>query len=820
MKQLTTAILLLTATITFGQGLKGIVQTAANDGKFEPLIGAVVLWEGTRSGTVSDESGKFSIGVPPNATRLIISYVGFESDTIVYSGQSNIAVNLRSSEGNTGDVTVIGETSATHINTRDPMNFQTLNEKELCKAACCNLSESFETNASIDATFADAVTGTRQIRMLGLDGRYTQMLFDNQPAVRGLSSTYGLTYVPGPWVKSIYIAKGVGSVVNGFESITGQINVAIKNPDNAERLHINAYAGNSGRTELNLIWTPDMHARQTRDHQHEEHDHDEHNHETEHDHEHEGADHAHEEHEHEHEAHEHEGHDHNHSVHIHPVFLAHGAISQLRTDMNGDGFLDNPLFSNVVLRNEWHIEGAHGLGTQIALNYLRLRNVSGKLDYDPLDEVRAQLWGVDIGTDRYEATLKAGYVFPEKPWKSFGSQWNMSWHDQSGHYGFRRYNGTQLSGRANLLFASRIGSDKHKFTTGFSYQYDDYAESITFDDIPVLPLSSMQLNRLEIVPGAFFEYTANPSEKVTLVAGLRSDYHNVYGLLVTPRIHARYSVAELTSFKLVAGRGYRTANLLMDNVGILAGNRNIVLSGNDPNGINGIQMEDAWNSGIIFSHKFQLAHREATLTVDAYHTRFNNQVVLDLETPGVAAFYNLEGRSFSNSAQAEMQWSPIRRLEVRTAYRWLEARTDFISGLKDRPLVNRHRAFVNFAYETKAKPNGAQWRFDCTVQWISRKRLPYQGAHAGHMEGMENMDGYTPDYFQLMAQATYVFRKNLELYVGGENLTNFMVHDAIINAENPNSELFDGSMLWGPVFGRMGYLGFRWIIPAAEESEH
>jgi outer membrane receptor protein involved in Fe transport len=135
-------------------------------------------------------------------------------------------------------------------------------------------------------------------------------------------------------------------------------------------------------------------------------------------------------------------------------------------------------------------------------------------------------------------------------------------------------------------------------------------------------------------------------------------------------------------------------------------------------------------------------------------------------------------------------------------------------------LVNRHRAFVNFAYETKAKPNGAQWRFDCTVQWISRKRLPYQGAHAGHMEGMENMDGYTPDYFQLMAQATYVFRKNLELYVGGENLTNFMVHDAIINAENPNSELFDGSMLWGPVFGRMGYLGFRWIIPAAEESEH
>jgi outer membrane receptor for ferrienterochelin and colicins len=786
MKQLTTVILLLSAITTFGQGLKGIVQTNGKDGKPEPLTGAIILWEGTRSGTVSDETGKFSIGVPPNANRIIISYIGFETDTILYSGQSNIAVILRPTDGSTGDVNVIGETSATHINTRDPMNFQTLNEKELCKAACCNLSESFETNASIDATFADAVTGTRQIRMLGLDGRYTQMMFDNLPAVRGLSSTYGLTYVPGPWVKNIYIAKGVGSVVNGFESITGQINVAIKNPDNADRLYVNAYAGNSGRTELNLIWTPDMHG---------------HHSETE------------EHHEHEEEEHEEHDHDHGHGVHLHPVFLAHGAVSQFRTDMNGDGFLDNPLFSNILLRNEWHIEGERGFGAQMTLNYLRLRNVSGKLDYDPLDEVRSQLWGVDIGTDRYEATLKAGYVFPEKPWKSFGYQWNMSWHDQNGHYGFRRYNGTQLSGRANLLFASRIGSDKHKFTTGLSYQYDDYVESITFDEIPVLPLSSLQLNRLEYVPGAFFEYTANPSEKVTLVAGLRGDYHNNYGLLFTPRLHARYSLAELTSFKLVAGRGFRTANVLMDNVGILAGNRNIVLSGNDPNGIYGMKMEDAWNTGVIFSHKFQLAHREATLTVDAYHTSFNNQVVLDLETPGVAQFYNLEGRSFSNSAQAEMQWSPIRRLDVRTAYRWLEARTDFLSGLKDRPLVNRHRAFVNFAYETKAKPNGAQWRFDCTVQWISRKRLPYQGAHAGHMEGMENMDGYTPDYFQLMAQATYVFRKNLELYVGGENLTNFMVHDAIINAENPNSELFDGSMLWGPVFGRIGYVGFRWIIP-------
>lgn len=800
MRTITTGVLLLAALHSFSQGINGTVSGKKSDGTTETLIGAVVVWEGTRSGTATQSDGTFSIGVPPNAQKLIASYIGFQNDTVVYSGQNSIDFVLIPEITNGTQINIVGDQASTHISTRNPMNFQTLNEKELCKAACCNLSESFETNASIDASFADAVTGTRQIRMLGLDGRYTQMMFDNIPAVRGLASTYGLTYIPGPWVKSIYIAKGVGSVVSGYESITGQINVAIKNPDNAEKLHVNAYAGTGGRTELNVVWRPSMQSEH--DHAHGDHDEEGHIHE-------EG-----EEHEHGEEGHIHtEGdeHDEDHHTHIHPVFLAHGALSQLRTDMNGDGFLDNPLFSNIILRNEWHVETESGLGGQFTLNYLKMKNVSGKLDYDPLDEVRSQLWGVDVTTDRYEFTAKVGYVFPDKPWKSFGSQWNISWHDQRGHYGYRRYNGEQLSGRANLLFASRIGSDAHKFTTGVSYQYDDYVERITFGEIPPVTLSSMQLNRLEYVPGAFFEYTMNPAERFTLVAGVRADYHNIYGLLLTPRLHARYSVAELTSFKLVAGRGYRTANVLMDNVGILAGNRNILLQGNDENGMFGLKIEDAWNTGLIFTHKFKLNHREGTLSVDAYRTQFVNQVVLDLETPGEAKFYNLEGDSYSNSVQAEMQWSPFKRFDWRLAYRWLEVRTDYISGMLDKPLVNKHRAFTNLAYETKARNNGAQWRFDATIQWISRKRLPNPGMHEHHEGDMQS--SYSNDYWQVMAQVTYVFRTNVELYVGGENLTNFMVHDAIISAENPQSDLFDGSQLWGPVFGRMGYVGLRWVIP-------
>jgi outer membrane receptor for ferrienterochelin and colicins len=732
-------------------------------------MGATVVWLGTTLGSVTDAQGHFEITKPQNASAVIFSYVGYQTDTVAIAGQ--VVLNhkmLQTAEGPT--VIIDGTIPATHITGRNPQLFQVLGEKELCKAACCNLSESFETNASIDAGFADAITGTRQIKMLGLDGKYTQMMFDNMPAVRGLASTYGLTYVPGTWVKNIYIAKGVGSVLGGFESITGQINVAYKNPDNAEYLAINGYGGTGGRMELNLIWNPG--AERTTKKKEEMSD--------------------------------------APKVRLHPVFLAHGAISQLRTDHNGDGFLDNPLFKNIILRNEWHLETKGGLGGQYSAGYLHINNVSGKLNYDPLDEIRSQLWGVNVTTDRYDVTAKTGYVFPNKSWKSFGSQLSGSMHTQKGNYGFRHYNGKQLSARANLLFATRIKNDNHKITSGASYLFDDYTERLYFNEFPPISLNSLSLNRIEKVAGVFSEYTWNMKEKLVAIVGARIDYHNIYKFLFTPRLHVRYSITEMTTVKFLAGKGYRTPSLLMDNVGILASNRNIILQGNNANGLFGMDMEEAWNTGMLFTHKFKLNHREAVLSADVYRTQFLNQVVMDIETASVVRFYNLNGKSYSNSAQVEMQWSPIKRLEWRLAYRWLDAKTQYDSLLLDRPLLNKHRAFTNLAYATKEKNNGAHWRFDATLSWVNKKRLPAAGHFTDH--SMPHASTYSDPFFQLHAQVTYAFKKGMELYIGGENLTNFVIHDAIVLSENPQSEYFDGSLVWGPVFGRMGYVGFRWII--------
>jgi hypothetical protein len=790
------AVLILSVLAAHAQGVSGTITGEWSDGKTETLVGANVVWKDTRSGTLTNEQGKFHIGIPPGAQKLVVFYVGFQPDTIAYTGQKEINITLRQA-GSGKEIVVEGERASTYIKSRDPQLFQVMNEKELCKAACCNLSESFETNASVDAAYADAITGTRQIRMLGLEGKYTQMLFDNIPSVRGLSSTYGLTYVPGPWVKNIYVTKGVGSITSGYESMAGQINVALKNPDTAERFHLNAYAGNGGRMELNLVVGPNSEKEGEIEVVEEEHVHEP---GEEHDHEH-GEEHDHD-----------EGHEHEHR-HIKGSLLAHGAMSQLRTDMNGDGFLDNPLFSNISLRNEWHIDGHNGLGAQVALNYQNINTVSGQLDYNPTDEVRSQLWGVNTQTRRYEASTKVGYAFPGKPWKSFGSQVNALYHDQDGEYGFQTYNGQQRSGRVNLLFASRILNEANTFTTGFTYVFDDYRDTLT-SNFPIIDNNPpFAFNRQERVPGVFFEYTLKVEDKFTLVAGLREDLHNIYGPLFTPRLHARYSINDHTTVKAVGGIGYRTPVLVMDNVGMLASNRFVVIEG-DPTPTNkylGLDIEKSSNAGLIFTWKGDVLYRPASLSIDGFITTFERQVVIDYETPGYVNIYNLQGKSFSNSAQVELQWSPVRRFDVRMAYRWLEARTQYLDGLRDRPLVNRHRAFTNLAYETRKKANGSQWRFDATVQWISRKRIPFLiNNHNEHFD--EPMSTWSDDYWQVMAQVTYVFKTNLELYVGGENLTNFMVHDAIIMAEDPSNQLFDGSMLWGPVFGRMGYVGLRWML--------
>ena len=226
-----------------GEGL----GQSQEDPEYVGLPGAYVRWSHDASSTtVTDGFGFFKISNANVGDTLIASMIGYSPAGWVFDGSSYVDIPL-SLGVDLGQAEVVERKAATQFSLLSPLDVQSLNRKELAKAACCNLSEAFETNASVDASFTDAVTGTRQIRMLGLDGKYSQIQVDNLPGPRGLSVVQGLLFIPGDWVNEIHISKGAGTVTQGYESITGQINVALKNPETADPHHANLYVNGAGR---------------------------------------------------------------------------------------------------------------------------------------------------------------------------------------------------------------------------------------------------------------------------------------------------------------------------------------------------------------------------------------------------------------------------------------------------------------------------------------------------------------------------------------------------------------------------------------------
>lgn len=722
--------------------VEGLVRQGGAEGASGPLTGVNVYWLGTAKGTTTDAQGRFRIERPGDARRLIVSYVGFGADTIEVGDEQYLELQLDAAL-TLGSVEVTHRRKSTEYSFFDPVKVQVVSEKELLKAACCNLSESFETNPSVDVSFTDAVTGARQIEMLGLAGPYVQITRENIPDIRGLSAIYGLTYMPGPWLEGLQLIKGAGSVVNGYEAIAGQINLELWKPERSDRLYANLYGNEGGRFEGNLALNHSL------------------------------------------------------SERWHTGLLLHGKTLQTRMDRNEDGFLDNALGEELFVLNRWKYTGENGLNAQFGIRGTFLDNLSGEVGFDPEgDRPNGRFWGAQIRTRRLEGWAKIGKAFPEKPYASIGLQLSGFVHDQDAAFGPRIYDAEQRMAYANLIYQSIIGTTAHQFKTGLSFQYDGFEEA----------LDSLPFDRNEVVPGAFFEYTYEPGERFTAVAGLRADHHNLFGLFFTPRLHLRYALNELTVLRASAGRGQRTASILAEHTGALASARAFVVEGMRPGYPYGLEPEVAWNFGLNLTQGFQLFQRAAVLSVDAYHTRFQNQVVVDYDlNPQELRFYNLEGRSFSNSLQLQLDMEVVERLDLRLAYRFNDVRTDYRQGLREKPFVARHRAFFNAAYAT-----GNGWKFDGTLNWQGPKRIPDTDANPPAYQ----LPARSPGFFLVNAQVSKTWgEERFEVYVGAENLLNFRQEAPILASDDPFGPYFDASLVWGPVFGRMAYAGLRYRLP-------
>lgn len=747
MKKIITSVFVLSAAFSYAQTtLKGKVTDQNN----QPVIGAEVFVESTDVSVTTDEQGNFEIQDFQPASVLGVFY---NNQTTTFKDLKDefqaITIQVKDNFGNTSlDEVVVRDASSSIKKSKLATNMSTMTGKELLKAACCNLAESFETNPSIDVNFSDAVTGNKQIKMLGLTSPYILIAEENIPSVRGASQAFGLSFTPGTWVESIQVTKGAGTVVNGYESISGQINTELIKPATDIPLFVNLYGSTDSRFEGNVHLNKKLNDKWS------------------------------------------------------SSLFVHGNTRVSKNDMNHDGFLDNPLGHQINVMNRWQYQNLEkGWVGFFSARYLNDQKQGGELDFDKKrDKLTTNHWGSEINTNRVDLSSKIGYVFPEMPFQSMGLQTAFSYHKQDSYFGLNQYNIDQQSFYTNFIFNSIISNTKNKFSTGASFTYDKFKEFVA------LPTDA-NYNRIDNSVGTFFEYTFDNLKNFNMIAGLRADYHNRMGFFLTPRLHTRYTPAKGTTIKASVGRGKRINNIFAENQNLFASSRQFNIIGDGGNAY-GLNPEIAWNYGFSVTQEFKLFGKNADVTADFYRTNFENQIVTDIDySARQVRFYNLDGDSYANSFQFDFNYNPFTHFKVRASYKYYDLATDYENGKMQRPMQAKHRFFTNLEYETHER-NGKNWRFDFTYNWLGKQRLPNTLDNSPE----NRLPEYSNPFGTINAQITRVFSKRLEVYVGGENISNYKQDRVILGADNPFGSNFDSSIAYAPIFGQMYYAGLRFSL--------
>jgi len=695
-----------------------------------PLIGANIYWKGTSIGTITDSDGHFHLDrAAGDHADLIVSFVAYKNDTLHVHDYDHPIIVILHQPRTIKSVEVSAEKPHIHQMADNVQSTQRITMTGLRTLACCNLSESFENTASVDVENNDAISGAKRIKMLGLAGFYTQVLIEKKPVIRGLVAPFALDYIPGPWMESIDISKGTASVMTGYESTTGQINVEYRKPERGEPLFFNVYQSSMGRTESSL------------------------------------------------------GASHRFNPSLSTMVLAYGHFNRTRHDANHDSFMDAPLANHLHLQNRWKLQPSAAWDGQLGASLVYDHRDGGQSAFDfDYHEPHPLIYGFHTKIQRTELFAKVGRALDAQGTSSIGMIFSGFRHANDAFWGVKNYRGDEASVYGNLILQKTAGA--HDVAAGFSILVDNLDENF----------NGTRFENSERVPGAFVEYTLH-QEKWTGIAGFRYDRHSRYGDFYTPRFHLKYLLAPTTTLRLSAGKGYRSAHIFMEQLAILASSRSL-------NFVESLRAEEAWNYGIQVSHNtFITGNRSLTVALDFYRTSFQNRVIVDSEQAvGQIFVYNLLGQSFSNSAQVEVIATLFPGLETTLAWRWNDVRMTINNQLLEEPLSNRHKGLLVLTYTPPAK----RWQFDLTTQWNGEARLPSTALNPGNYQTASHSRAYV----MLLGQIKRKIR-NLEFYIGLENITNFTQSQPILAWQEPFSPYFDSSMIWGPTVGRQIYAGIR-----------
>ena len=756
------------------QDIRGVVRDADD----RPLAGASVYWAGTTVGASTDAEGAFLLHRVKGYDRLVASYLGYVNDTLrIDEAVQRADFALRAEGVELEGVVVEGNLSGNFVKRDGIVKGEMISFAGLCKMACCNLAESFENSASVTVGYSDAISGARQIKMLGLAGTYTQILDENRPIMRGLSAPYGLSYTPGMWLNSIQVSKGVASVTAGHEAITGQINLEHRKPTDSERLFVNLYLDDELRPEANVSTAFPV----SRDKK------------------------------------------------LSSVILLHGSgdTDVRKMDHNHDGFRDLPRSAQFNVANKWLYAADNGTQVRWGWKFVQESRLGGMLDYRNTDAMREAmfrdwdwqtegtrmpLYGSQIRNRNANGYFKVGMpvgpsVYDEAEQDEMRSNLafvaDFDHFDEEAYFGLNDYSGNQNSLALNLMY-NHYFTYRSSLNVGVQAHLDYYRETLG-NDTPWLGSDrAYDFGRDEEEVGAYAEYTYAVRDKFSVVAGLRGDYNAFYDrFFLTPRGHVKWNVTPSTTLRASAGLGYRSTNVITDNIGMLATGRELVIPAlGDLD-----RLEKALTLGGSLTQTFGLVNPgDATLSFDYFRTQFCNSVVVDQEYDAqTIRVYDSDGRSFTDTYQIDFSWTPVERLDIFATFRYTDSRMtidrpDGTTARVERPLVSEYKTLLNIQYATKFR----RWVFDATAQLNGPARIPTQTGDLADSR-------YSPRYPMFYAQVSRKVGK-FDIYVGCENIADYRQEDPILNAANPYDYKFNSMNVWGPLMGRKFYAGLRFNL--------
>ena len=758
--------------------ITGKVVDADNN---NPLIGASLYWKNTTAGTTTSTDGSFSIRRVNGFETLVVDYLGYDIAEIeVGKEESTLDISLKPSAVDIDEVVIEGQQRGNYAKSGGITRQEQISFAGLCKMACCSLAESFENSASVTVGYSDAISGARQIKMLGLAGTYTQILDENRPIMQGAGAAYGLSYTPGMWLNSIQVSKGVASVTAGHEAITGQINLEHRKPTDDERFFLNLYFDSELRPEINVSSAIPLLPDKS----------------------------------------------------LSTVIMAHGSLDTAQHDMNGDGFADMPKANQINVANKWLWQNADGIQLRWGWKVVNENRLGGQLGYkkdmyeDMLADPFNNLYGSKIHNRNINAYAKLGIpvgyerTFTGDPADAVQNNVAMILDYDNyltdSYFGLNTVDVVENALRYNITYAHYF-TQRSSLNAGASAYMrmmdNDYRQPAVADGAPAEAWSFLGKSTL-VEPGVFAEYTYQIEDKFSLVVGLRGDYSMIEGdyyndakgkLLVTPRSHIRWSITPRTTLRASAGMGYRRQNIVTDNIWMMTTSRHIQFAGLDDD------MEAAATFGGSLSQTFRLAQDDmATISFDYFRTQFFNTMIFDQETADNSILiYNSKGKSFTDNYQIDFNWTPFRGFDLFATFRYTNAKMtierDGEQILVERPLTSRYKGLINIQYAVR------RWVFDATAQLNGPVRLPELDGDI--TKAVEN-PSLSPIYPMFFAQVSYKI-SNLTLYVGCENIANYVQghkghgQAPILGSEAPFQQGFNSSAVWGPLMGRKFYIGLR-----------